>query len=124
MPNEQQSHGLTLHLLESNKNSTKSPEDLINTNKNIIQLPSTIEDTLAVMRGFCGLIEILFSPKNSLTYYLEKFIDSIIDNKFTYKAKALIDNKLIAKILYAIDIWVQLWLNLLESAADREQIHD
>ena len=66
----------------------------------------------------------MFGPKNSLTYFLEKFIDMIIENKYTFKAKAAIDNELIAKILYSIDIRVQLWLDLLESAVDRERVND
>ena len=103
-PNKQQSQGLTLHLLKTNKNSTKSIEDLIDFNKNTIQLPSTIEDTLAIMLGFKWLTEILFGPKNSLTYYLDGFINMITDNKYTFKAKAVIDNELIAKILYSIGI--------------------
>ena len=122
--NVQQTRGMHLHILESGKDNNKSVLDQIQSNKNPIKLPATIEDMLLIINGFGGLARICFGKDSSLPLNLTRFARELATNKLFLKGKIMMDPTLITKILHTIDHRTQLWMSFLHRAEDREEVND
>jgi hypothetical protein len=116
--------GMNIHILEMGKDNSKSIQELINVNKNIIRLPTTIDELLIIIQGFWALSTILFGKQSCLADKLKSFHEEILSNKLNFKAKAATDPDLIAKVMYLIDTRIQLWLGYLQRTDDRELVND
>ena len=58
--NEQHVRGMELHILESGKNNNKDIMEKIQASKKKVELPTTIEDLITIVKGFGGICAILF----------------------------------------------------------------
>lgn len=122
--NEQQSKGMKLHILEQGKDNNKSILEIVEANKNVISIPSSVEDLLIVINAFGGVASILFGTKSSLTLALRQLSRDMGLNKLHLKGKVKTDPSLIARMMFAVDNRVQLWLSYLRNAQDREDVND
>jgi hypothetical protein len=122
--NEQQARGMKLHILEQGKENNKNVLELIETNKNVINIPTTVEDLMIIVSAFAGLSSILFGKKSSLPGSLRQLHSEMGLNRLLLKGKVKTDPTLIAKLMFAVDNRVQLWFGYLRRASDREDVND
>ena len=122
--NEQQARGMKLHILEQGKDNNKNVLELIEANKNVISIPTSVEDLMIVTRAFAGLGSILFGRNSSLPTSLKQLCLEMEMNRLLLKGKVKTDPSLIAKLMYAVDNRVQLWFGYLRRASDRKDVND
>jgi len=122
--NEQQVRGMELHLLEQHKDNNKEVLEMVKAKKNQIKIPKHFEDFSTHCKGLLGLSAITFGISSLLTKALQAFCENVENRRMTLKTKFHYDQTLIAKIMYAVDTRLQLWLSDGRTATDREEMDD
>ena len=120
--NEQHARGMELHILESGKDNNKDIRERIEASRKRIEMPTTIEDLITIVKGFGAIAAILFGASSLLPTNLRLFARELNTNRTLVKGKIAMDKTLTSKILYIIDSRTQLFLKYLMKAVELEHV--
>jgi hypothetical protein len=89
-----------------------------------IRIPPNFDEMVIVVKGFHGIVSIVFGENSILAKQLTLGIEAIESNRSRLRANIATDVTLIAKILHKIDMHTQRWIEQCNDATDREFVDD
>ena len=89
-----------------------------------IHIPPNFDEMLIVVRGFHGLVEIVFGEKSIFAKQWMLGIEAIENDRARLRANMAVDPTLIAKMLYKFDMHVQRWMEQCNDIEDHEFVDD
>ncbi len=110
--------------LVSTRGQGDTLEEIKNSAKQTVKVPTTFEGLKNQLNFFEGAISIFFGPDSVPQEKLQDFIKGMMKMKNIYKAAIVNDKTFPAKVMFAIDIRYQRWLNECKQARDRCEVDD
>jgi hypothetical protein len=84
-----------------------------------VKVPTIFEELHQTLLFYLGITLILFGPCSALVAGANSFATAISSEKNIFKGRIASDSKLLAKILYALEIRIQRWLGVCLKFEDR-----
>jgi hypothetical protein len=100
---------LQLHLLLKNTEG-KSLDKIKASQIQDVKVPTTFEELHQTLLFYSGITSILFRPRSVIIAGVKSFATAILLEKIIFKGRIAANSKLPAKILYAMEICIQRWL--------------
>jgi len=114
-----------MQLIILSKNTEgKSLEEIKASQIQEVKVPKSFEELHQVLLFFAGITSILFGSRSALVEGVKSFASAILVEKIIFKGRIAADSKIPAKILYAMEIWIQRWLRECEKYEDRSMVND
>ncbi len=89
-----------------------------------MKVPTIFEELHQTFLFYPGITSILFGPRSALVAGAKSFATAILSEKILFKGRIASDSKLLAKILYALEIRIQCWLGECLKFEDRLMVND
>ena len=89
-----------------------------------VKVPKSFEELHQVFLFYAGITSILFGSRSALVEGVKSFASVILVEKIVFKGRIAADSKILTKILYAMEIWIQRWLGECEKYEDRLMVNN
>ena len=121
--NDEPNRAMILHLVVT-QGSGKTMDEINFSAKQKTSAPTTFEDLSARVKFLTGACIILFGANTALVKHLNIFLEKLKKNYLAIETRIVEDPTFTAKLLYAIDLRSQRWIQECMDAADICDVDD